>query len=342
MQSKSGMIKCRLWRYVIPSENCKGWMESRSASGGRSSREPQHWTFSTKFRQICKWPCSRKERQWRFLCLKIKEYASTFKDCTLGILGTWRRKQVVSRICNQSWWQAGSSCFTNGGRFRKLRTHSVNQLCIYGAVTKVVWAEFRRSKPKQTGKCSQDIPWKSNKAIGFQVIGWDSKTPACIGKPNVPFMSKFEYLRTTAKFYHPIEKGNYYVATTLEDDGWRKRTSMGTGYTAPRNREDSRPYAPIDAEKETGLALNTGIATVIDSWHWSTCTITEFPRILRMEFDKSWSREICEWNSSSQLWHCELQFLVAREGRQPQWCVFRIFQTSRGKPRTRLTRFEQC
>ena len=63
---------------------------------------------------------------------------------------------------------------------------------------------------------------------------------------------------------------------------------------------------------------------------------------LRMDFDKSWSRQICEWNSSSQLWHCELQFLVAREGRQPQWCVSRIFKTCRGKSRAKLTRFEQC
>ena len=36
----------------------------------------------------------------------------------------------------------------------------------------------------------------------------------------MPFMSKIEYLRTKAKFYHPIEKGNYYVTTTLDDDRW--------------------------------------------------------------------------------------------------------------------------
>ena len=37
---------------------------------------------------------------------------------------------------------------------------------------------------------------------------------------SMPFMSKIEYLRTTAKFYHPIEKGNFYVTTALDDDGW--------------------------------------------------------------------------------------------------------------------------
>ena len=77
-------------------------------------------------------------------------------------------------------------------------------------------------------------------------------------------MSKIEYLRTTAKFYHPIEKGNHYVTTTLEDDGWGKRISMCKEYTAPRNREDSRPHASTDAEQEIRPVLNIGIATVID------------------------------------------------------------------------------
>ena len=81
---------------------------------------------------------------------------------------------------------------------------------------------------------------------------------------SMPFLSKMEYLRTTAKFYHLIKKGNHYVTTTLEEDGWGKRTSMCKENTAPRNREDSRPYASIDAEQEVGPVLNLGIATVID------------------------------------------------------------------------------
>ena len=38
MQSKSGMIKCRVRRCVTPSENCKDWMESRLTSSGRFPR----------------------------------------------------------------------------------------------------------------------------------------------------------------------------------------------------------------------------------------------------------------------------------------------------------------
>ena len=53
---------------------------------------------------------------------------------------------------------------------------------------------------------------------------------------SMPFVSKIEQLGTAAKFYHPVEKGNHSNTTTLEDDGWRKRTSMCKEYTAPRNR----------------------------------------------------------------------------------------------------------
>ena len=35
-------------------------------------------------------------------------------------------------------------------------------------------------------------------------------------------------------------------------------------YTAPRNREDLKPYTSIDAEKELGPVLNIEIATIID------------------------------------------------------------------------------
>ena len=81
---------------------------------------------------------------------------------------------------------------------------------------------------------------------------------------SMPFMSKIEHLRTMAKFYHPIEKGNHYVTITLEDDGLGKRTSMCKEYTAPRNREDSKPHASINADQDIGPVLNIGIATVID------------------------------------------------------------------------------
>ena len=119
---------------------------------------------------------------------------------------------------------------------------------------------------------------------------------------SMPLMSKIENLRTTTNFYCPVEKGNNNVTATLDDDGWCKRMSMCKEYTAPRNREDSKPYAPIDANQEFGPSLKYwNCYSHWCSWYWSASTITEFTMILRMGFDKSWLRKICERNSSSQL-----------------------------------------
>ena len=72
---------------------------------------------------------------------------------------------------------------------------------------------------------------------------------------SMPLMS------TTAKIFDPIEKGNHYVTSAFEDDGWRKRTSICKEYTATRNREDSRPYASSDADQEIRPVLNIGFAS---------------------------------------------------------------------------------
>ena len=140
MQLKGGMIKCQRWRCVTPLENCKGWMEedfSRSHSiglsprnSGRSARKARHtWKlqWSNNFHVHVRRHCSRKERKWRFLCCYFKDdqrVGLKIQRWTLGILGMRRRKQVCSRIYNQLWWQMGSSCFRDGGRFREFRTPS--------------------------------------------------------------------------------------------------------------------------------------------------------------------------------------------------------------------------
>ena len=154
------------------------------------------------------------------------------------------------------------------------KVHAVNQLCIYGAVSK--WCgpnsgEASQSRPESARKMSPEIQRKQE---DFESLVDIPRRPRASGNRmlqnllkdfnSMPFMSKIEYLRTTAKFYHPIEKGNYNVTTTLEDDGWENRTSMCKEKTAPRNEEDSKPYAAIDAEQEICPVLNFGIATVVD------------------------------------------------------------------------------
>ena len=145
-------------------------------------------------------------------------------------------------------------------------------LYLWGSL-KVVWTEFWRSKPKQTRKRSQGVTRNSIKQEDLKSLVDISRLPHASGNRmlqnlkdfnSIPFMSKIEHLRSAAKFYHPIEKGNNYVTTTLEDNGWGQHTSFCKDCAAPRNRDDSRTHASIDANKAIGLVLNIGIATVID------------------------------------------------------------------------------
>ena len=80
----------------------------------------------------------------------------------------------------------------------------------------------------------------------------------------MPLTSKIESPRAAAKFHHPLEIGHFYIMTLLEDDGWKRCTSMCKENTAPRNQKDSRPFASIDANQEIGPVMNIGIATIID------------------------------------------------------------------------------
>ena len=159
----------------------------------------------------------------------------------------------------------------------------------------------------------------------------------------IPFVSNIEYLRTKAKFYHPVEKGNHEITTTLEDDGWRKRTSMCKENTVLRNREDSRPYASIDANQEIGPVLNIGIATVMDvlsievqvpSLSTPGCSVW----ILISRGHGRFLNETHRHNSNIVNYSSSLR---AKEEKLRQ-CGFRIFQTCRGKSRAWFTRFEQC
>ena len=134
--------------------------------------------------------------------------------------------------------------------------HSSNQLCIYGAVTKWCGTNSGEASQRRLESARKMSPEIQIKQEDLKSLVHLPRLPHASGNRmlqklkdfnSMPLMSKIEYLRITAKFFHPIEKGNHHVTTTLEDDGWRKFTSMCKQYTAPRNREDSRPYASIDA-----------------------------------------------------------------------------------------------
>ena len=115
--------------------------------------------------------------------------------------------------------------------------HSANQLCVHGAVTK--WCgNMSGAKSGGTSPSRHESARKTHREI--QIKQEDLKSLAAFPRlphasgnrmlhnlndfNSMPLMSKIEYLRTTAIFYHPVEKGNHVFTNTLEDDGWRKRT----------------------------------------------------------------------------------------------------------------------
>ena len=141
--------------------------------------------------------------------------------------------------------------------------HAANQLCTYGADTKLC----EKQPEADSGKASKGGPESARrtpreiliKQEERKLLGDIPRLPPPSGNrmlqnlenfESMPFMSKIDSLRAAAKFHHPIEIENYYVTTLLVDDGWRRRTSMWKEYTAPRNQKDSRPFASIDANQK--------------------------------------------------------------------------------------------
>ena len=101
--------------------------------------------------------------------------------------------------------------------------HSANQLCIYEATK---WCgtnsgEASQSRIESARNTSPEIYIKQEDLKSLLGI---TRLPHASGNRmlqslkdfnSMPFVSKIEYLRTTAKIYHPIAKGNHYVTTTM-------------------------------------------------------------------------------------------------------------------------------
>ena len=96
--------------------------------------------------------------------------------------------------------------------------HAANQLCIYGAISE--WygpnsGDASQSGPESVRKMSPEIQIKQEDLKSLVDV---PRLPHASGNrmlqnlnnfDSMPFMSKIEYLCTTAKSYHPIEKRNY-------------------------------------------------------------------------------------------------------------------------------------
>ena len=159
--------------------------------------------------------------------------------------------------------------------------HSENQLCIHGAVTNRCEKQSETDSGKKSHSGSEsarrtprDIHMKREELKSVVDI---PKPPPASGKrmlqnlesfESMTLWSKIESLRTTAGFFHPVEKGSIYFTTLHKEDGWRKCTSLCKEYRKQRNDEDSRPDASIDAHQQIGPILDIEHR---HGWHGSLC-----------------------------------------------------------------------
>ena len=262
------------------------------------------------------------------------------------ILTMGRRKQVISRICCRFWWQVGFSCTTNGGKFWKIQDIPYSRW-----VSPFGCGIFKKKKSRDTihlmvnmailtcctgltvhaanQPCHPKIKWNmkiSSHWLVFQDYCMHRETECSrIWRTSTRFYprTKTEYLRTTAKFCHPIEKRKRYNCLWWR---WMGKAHFYVQITySVQKPEDSNKSHQLYRQRNWSSLKYWDCYNYGSSWNWSASAITEFTRTLRMDFDEPWSRKISEWNSSSQLSHRELHFLVARERRQLEWCVSRIF-----------------
>ena len=110
-----------------------------------------------------------------------------------------------------------------------------------------------------------------------------------------------------------------------------------------RNRDDSKPYASIDAETEIGPVLDVEIALIIDVPGVEVQVPSlDSPRysvwILLNRGHERFVNEIHRHNSDIVKYSSSLR---AKEDNLNDVCL-ESSKTYRGKSRARLTRFEQC
>ena len=109
--------------------------------------------------------------------------------------------------------------------------YAANQLCFYGAVTRLCEKQPEadsgkacKGRPESDRRTPREIQIKQEERmplVDIPRLPLASENRMLQNLENfesMPFMSKIESLRAAAKFYHPIEIGNYFVTTLLDDD----------------------------------------------------------------------------------------------------------------------------
>ena len=262
---------------------------------------------------------------------KIKEYASNFHDGHWAFLGPGEESKWYQGYATNyggDWDLRASQMvedFENSGlplQWWKLQHWlAVPESALYlRSSQKVVRNKLWRGKSKQTRRCSQNITRNSNQNEDLKSL---------VDIPWLPYASGNRMLQSLKDFNSiPFNEQNWILPSNRE----RKPLCYNCSWRWRMVKTHVNVQRIHSAQKQGGfnaIRINWCRPRHWSSlkywdcysywcfWYGSASTLTEFSRILRMSFDKSWSRKICERNSSSQLWHCELQFLNGQEGRKP-------------------------
>ena len=144
----------------------------------------------------------------------------------------------------------------------------------------MVWDKLWRSKSKQTRKYSQDITRNSNKEEDLKSWVDIPRLPHASGNRmlqnlkdfnSMPFLSKIEYLCATAKFYHPIEKGTTMLQLLLMMTDGENPHQCAENVQRPETERIQGHTHRLMQNKKLVLSEILGL-------------LTEFPKILRMDF----------------------------------------------------------
>ena len=312
-------------------------IRSSPRNSGRSAGKARHtWQlqWSNNLHVHVQRHCSGKERKWRFLCYDVKEDQRVrlkIQRWTLDILGTRGRKQVVSRIYPVF---QGMSPLGRGIPKQKNNRDTIHfngEYCIIDLLYRdcsfresalylrsshtVVWKMSKKTNSGDTRQSRHESTRKthrnSNQAGESQVIGWYPETTASFGKPNAPELERFQFDVICEQNWTSPNNGEILPFSRERKSlhyyySWRWRM-VKTHVNVQRIHSAQKPGGfkaiRIDwCKPRNWSSLKHG--DCFSYWcsrYWSASTIAECPRMLRMDLDKSWSRKICERNSSSQL-----------------------------------------
>ena len=186
--------------------------------------------------------------------------------------------------------------------------HAANQLCIHGAVSKWCGPKSGESSQSRSVSARKMSPEFRVKQEDLKSLFDIPRLPYASEKPTAPEFGGSQFDAIYEQNWISPHKGEIPPS-----DRERKQLCCNCSWWWRMEKAHFDVQRIYSAQKPRGFKAirinwcrkrNWSSLWILRlynywcSWYWSASTITEFTRILRMDFHESWSRKICEWNSS--------------------------------------------